>query len=247
MKAMIFAAGLGTRLKPITDERPKALVPVSGKPLLQHIIEKLVASGFTEVIINVHHFAGQIIQFLQDNNNFNIDIRISDESGMLLDTGGGIRKVSHFFNDGKPFLVHNVDILSNADLTELYNYHVQKGGISTLLVSHRQTSRYLLFNEENTLEGWVNDLTGEIKTPFPDLSIQHMRKMAFSGVHVLSPDIFNWMNNFPEKFSIIDFYLDIAAKTTIKGYPVEDLKIIDVGKIDSLKEAENFVHHRQEK
>lgn len=243
---MIFAAGLGTRLKPITDEKPKALVPVDGKPLLQHIIEKLAASGFTEIIINVHHFADQIIRFLYDNNNFGLNISISDESGMLLDTGGGIRKVSHFFDGKEPFLVHNVDILSNANLTDFYNYHIRQGGISTLLVSHRKSSRYLLFNEENILQGWINDSTGEIKTPYPDFSINHLQRMAFSGIHVLSPDIFSLMDDFPEKFSIIDFYLSIAAQAKIKGYLVNNLKLIDVGKIDSLKEAENFMYLSQQ-
>ncbi|MBQ3681272.1 MAG: NTP transferase domain-containing protein, partial [Paludibacteraceae bacterium] len=118
MKAMIFAAGLGTRLKPLTDDRPKAMVEVNGKPLIQHIIEKLTANGFDEIIVNVHHFAEQIIDFLRENNNFGIRIEISDERGMLLETGGGIKKAAHFFDDGKPFLVHNVDIFSNADLRE---------------------------------------------------------------------------------------------------------------------------------
>ena len=155
---MIFAAGLGTRLKPLTDDRPKAMVEVNGKPLIQHIIEKLTANGFDEIIVNVHHFAEQIIDFLHENNNFGIRIEISDERGMLLETGGGIKKAAHFFDDGKPFLVHNVDIFSNADLRELYNHHIESSSAATLLVSDRKSSRNLLFNDDMRLCGWQNTM-----------------------------------------------------------------------------------------
>jgi len=241
MKAMIFAAGLGTRLKPLTDTIPKALVPIGGKPLLQHVIEKLSASGFDEMVINVHHFSEQITQFLQNNNNFGLHIDISDESDKLLDTGGGIRKAAAFLKGNEPFLVHNVDILSNADLRELYNNHVQQEAMATLLVSQRKTSRYLLFDEQNILKGWMNESTGEVKSPYPDFLPEKHRRFAFAGIQVISPKIFDLMKNMPDKFSIIDFYLSIAADVKIKGYPVSDLEMIDVGKIDSLKEAEEFI------
>lgn len=156
MKAMIFAAGLGTRLKPITDTIPKALVPIGGKTLLEHTITKLAEEGFDEQIINVHHHAEKIIEFLKEKNNFGIRIEISDECEMLLDTGGGIRKAAHFFEDGAPFLVHNVDILSNAKLKDLYDAHLQDGNDVTLLVKERETSRYLYFGEDNLLKGWMN-------------------------------------------------------------------------------------------
>lgn len=241
MKAMIFAAGLGTRLHPITEAMPKALVPIAGKPLLQHIIEKLSGSGFREIVVNVHHFPEQIIQFLQSNNNFGLQIDISDESNMLLDTGGGIRKASRFFDNNAPFLVHNVDILSNADLKALYNNHLAQKCTASLLVSKRETSRYLLFDDKNTLCGWMNESTGETKSPFADFRPEQYNRFAFSGIQVLSPEIFGVMNGFPDKFSIIDFYLSIAAKTTIKAYPASDLEMIDVGKIQSLKDAEAFL------
>ena len=161
MKAMIFAAGLGTRLKPLTDHMPKALVPVAGKPMLEHVIEKLKATGFDEIVINVHHFAQQIIDFLKANNNFGIKIWISDETEELLDTGGGIKKTAHFFDE--PFLVHNADILSNVDLKALYDYHLTSGNDATLLVSSRKTVRYLLFDDANRLCGWINKETLQTK------------------------------------------------------------------------------------
>ena len=151
MKAMIFAAGLGTRLKPLTDHLPKALVPVAGKPMLEHVILKLKAAGFTEIVINIHHFGEQIIGFLQANQHFGLTIHISDEREQLLDTGGGIQKASTFFQGNEPFLVHNVDILSDTDLKTLYDYHVQSGNDATLLASQRKTSRYLLFDDTDRL------------------------------------------------------------------------------------------------
>ena len=239
MKAMIFAAGLGTRLRPITNTLPKALVQVSGKPLLQHVIEKLSAAGFDEIVINVHHFPEQIIRFLQDNHHFGLHIHVSDESDRLLDTGGGLRKASWALEGDEPFLAHNVDILSGADLRELYNAHIAQGGLATLLVSQRKTSRYLLFDEHNRLKGWINELTGEVKSPYPDFRADEHLRFAFSGIQVISPAIFEWMKGLPEKFSIIDFYLSMAAKMEIRAHIVPDLPLVDVGKVDSLAKAEN--------
>src|ERR1035437_803539 len=145
---MIFAAGLGTRLRPLTDNIPKALVPIAGKPLLEHVILKLKAAGFDEIIVNIHHFPTQIIDFLKEKNNFGIRIEVSNEQAMLLDTGGGIRNAAWFFDDGNPFLVHNVDILSNVNLKALYNEHTQQNSLATLVVSKRDTFRYLLFDED---------------------------------------------------------------------------------------------------
>jgi len=179
MKAMIFAAGLGTRLKPLTDSMPKALVPIGGKPLLQHIIEKLSNAGFKEIVINVHHFPEQIIRFLRDNDNFGLHIEVSDESDKLLDTGGGIRKASAFLKGDTPFLVHNVDILSNADLGKLYDSHTRQEEMATLLVSQRKTSRYLLFDEQYMLKGWINDSTDEVKSPYP---VSHRKNTG--GLHL---------------------------------------------------------------
>jgi NDP-sugar pyrophosphorylase family protein len=239
-KAMIFAAGLGSRLKPITDTMPKALVPVAGKPLLEHIILKLKNAGFDEIIVNVHHFAEQIIDFLQSKNNFGIHIEISDESGELLETGGGIKKAATFFHDGKPFLVHNVDILSNVDLAEMYKTALKQESMATLLVSKRNTTRYLLFDGNNKLHGWVNEKTGEKKSPYADFNPEGFNKFAFGGIHVISPRIFHFMDDkWSGKFSIIDFYLSICDKVDIHAYPAENLKLIDVGKLDTIEKYLN--------
>ncbi|MDP4201930.1 MAG: nucleotidyltransferase family protein [Bacteroidota bacterium] len=241
MKALIFAAGLGTRLKPLTDAMPKALVPINGKPLLELVLQKLIASGFDEIIINVHHFADQIIDFVKQNNSFGVRIEISDERDALLETGGGIKKASWFFDDGEPFLVHNVDILSNIDLKELYDYHLSHNGIATVVVSNRDTARYLLFDNTLRLNGWTNIKTGEVRSPFEMLDVSSCQRLAFSGIHVISPKVFDLMRGWDGKFSVIDFYLDIAAKETIKAFVPENLKMIDVGKIDSLHDAELFL------
>ena len=240
MKAMIFAAGLGTRLKPITDSIPKALVPINGKPLLQLIIEKLKKSGFDEIIINIHHFPNQIINFLKANSNFGIRIEVSDERDELLDTGGGIRKAAWFFDDGKPFLVHNVDILSNIDLKVLYNQHVRTNSLATLVVSERDTFRYLLFDENRRLNGWINEKTGETKPANLD-KIEFYNKLAFSGIQMLSPQVFQLMEKLQPKFPIMDFYLNNAATKTINGFVPVDFNMLDVGKLNILDEAERFL------
>lgn len=241
MKAMIFAAGLGTRLKPLTDTVPKAMVKVGNKPILQYIIEKLKVSGFEEIIINVHHFADQIIDFVRANSSFDIRIEFSDERELLLDTGGGIKKASWFFDDGKPFLVHNVDILSNIDLKELYNKHLENRAIATLVVKNRETSRYLIFDENKHLKGWINKKTGEIKSPVSNSNFCNCRELAFSGIHVINPSVFPLMRKFSEKFSVIDFYLSICNKEKVFGTEPENFSLIDVGKIDLLDEAEKFL------
>ena len=241
MKAMIFAAGLGTRLKPLTDSIPKALVPIAGKPLLEHVILKLKTAGFDEIIVNVHHFPDQIIDFLKANNNFDIRIEVSDERDQLLDTGGGIRKAKHFFDDGQPFLVHNVDILSDIDLTELFQQHLVTDSLATLVVSRRDTFRYLLFNDDQRLCGWINEKTGETKhIRFDDIS--GFNKLAFAGIQVLSPRVFELMETFDAKFPIMDFYLSNAQTQVIKGFIPTDLHMLDVGKLNVLDEAERFVN-----
>jgi NDP-sugar pyrophosphorylase family protein len=240
---MIFAAGLGTRLKPLTDNIPKALIPIAGKPLLEHVILKLKASGFNEIIVNVHHFPDQVIDFLKSKNNFDIRIEVSDERDELLDTGGGVHKAAWFFDDGKPFLVHNVDILSNLDLNELCNYHQKTGSLATLVVSRRNTFRYLLFNDENRLCGWINEKTGETK-PVTFNDISSFNKLAFSGIQILSPDIFSLMEGREAKFPIMDFYLSNVTDQVIKGFVPLDFHMLDVGKLDVLEEAERFVENK---
>ena len=236
---MIFAAGLGTRLKPLTDHMPKALVPVAGKPMLEHVILKLIASGFDEIVINVHHFAEQIIDFLKEKNNFGIKIWISDETEELLDTGGGIKKASSLLNE--PFLVHNADILSNVDLKALYDFHIASENDATLLVSPRKTVRYLLFNQTNRLCGWINKDTLQTKPEGFIYQPDEQQEYAFGGIHIISPSLFKYMEGWTGKFSIMDFYLQTCQKTKLGGYAKKDLQLIDIGKPDTLAQAEEFI------
>lgn len=238
MKAMIFAAGIGSRLKPLTDRTPKALIPVGGKPMLEHVILKLKAAGFDQIVINIHHLGDQIIDFLRANDNFGVQIDISDESDYLLDTGGGVKKAISFLRGNEPFLIHNVDILSNVDLKKLYETHLKTNPMATLLVSQRVTSRYLLFNDENKLCGWRNHATGEVKSYYPYFDPEQYNEYAFSGIHVLSPKILDLMEEWTGKFSIINFYLSICAKTDIQAYLADNLKLLDIGKPETLEEAE---------
>lgn len=247
MQAMIFAAGLGTRLKPLTDTMPKALVKVGGKPLIEHVILNLKAAGAEKIVINVHHFAGQIVDFLTSNNNFGIDIRISDESSMLLETGGGIKRAAPLFSSDKPILIHNVDILSNVDLRKFYESNLDND--ATLLVSGRVTKRYLLFDDKMSLKGWTNTSTGEVKMKNGAALFDNgssFNKFAFSGIHIFTPRLFPLFADYPDKFGIMDFYLGTGGDVDIKGYLKNDLQLMDVGKLDTLNEAETFLqnlHH----
>ena len=266
---MIFAAGLGTRLKPLTDTMPKALVRVGGEPLIKRVILNLAAAGVERIVVNVHHFAEQIIDYLKDNDNFGLDIRISDETAGLLETGGGIKKATPLFDPAAPILIHNVDILSNVDLREFYQVasRSEKGKVKSeksecgseegrvkseesnccdavdavLLVSWRKTKRYLLFNDDMKLVGWTNIETGEVRSPYPDLDPKKCRMYAFAGIHALSPRLLKMMDEFPDRFGIIDFYLKACASHNIKGYVKDDLKLMDIGKLDTLAQAEEFL------
>ena len=273
---MIFAAGLGTRLKPLTDTMPKALVRVGGEPLIKRVIMNLAAAGVDRIVVNVHHFAEQIIDYLKDNDNFGLDIRISDETDGLLETGGGIKKAAPLFDPAAPILIHNVDILSNVDLREFYQIASQseKGKVKSeesecgsekgkveneegrgkneesnycdavdavLLVSWRKTKRYLLFNDDMKLVGWTNIETGEVRSPYPELNPKECRMYAFAGIHALSPRLLKMMDEFPDRFGIIDFYLKACATHNIKGYVKDDLKLMDIGKLDTLAQAEEFL------
>ena len=198
--------------------------------MLEHVILKLKSSGFDQIVINIHHLGNQIVDFLEANNNFGVRIEISDESDYLLDTGGGIKKATSLLCGNEPFLIHNVDILSNVDLKKLYDTHVQTNPLATLLVSQRNTSRYLLFNKENRLCGWRNHETGEVKSYYPYFDPDQHNEYAFSGIHVLSPKILELMEEWTGKFSIINFYLAICAKTDIRAYMADNLKLLDIGK-----------------
>ena len=255
MQAMIFAAGLGTRLKPLTDRIPKALVRVGGEPLLKRVIFQLKDAGFTRIVVNVHHFSNQIIDYLRDNDNFGMDIRISDESDKLLETGGGIKKAWSLFDQKEPVLIHNVDILSNVDLKKFYQMEASDFDLASdekpdetplaarLLVSERKTKRYLLFDDTMRLVGWTNIETGEVKSPYKDLDPKKYKMYAFSGIHMVAPSLFPLMEEESDKFPIMDFYLRHCDKVRIEGYVKNDLKLMDVGKQETLKEAEQFLQN----
>lgn len=235
---MIFAAGLGTRLRPLTNDRPKALVEVNGKPLLEIVILQLKRYGFRDIIVNVHYFAKQIIRFLEAKNNFGINIQISDESDLLLETGGGLQKAKPFLcSNNEPFLVHNVDILSDINLAALYQNHLESKPLATLVVRNRKTSRYLLFDEANRLCGWQNTKTGEVRMMREMLPSLQAKALAFSGIHVISPQIFEYMPADESVFSIIETYLQAAKKKTLLAYPSDDSNWLDVGKPESLAQA----------
>ena len=248
MKAVIFAAGLGTRLKPLTDTMPKALVPLAGKPLLQWQVEKLRDTGITDIIVNVHHFPDMIIDTIRANQAWGCNIMISDERNQLLDTGGGLKKMYHaqLIKPDEPVLACNVDILSNIDIKALIAQY-EKTGISQLVVSDRQTQRYLLFDEQNYLCGWTNIATGEIKpSSIRQSTIPSLRKLAFSGMQILGPEVLEYLKEMKEeKFSLIPFYLQIMDRVNLQAYIPSDYRMMDVGKIDQISEAEAFAESLQ--
>ncbi len=235
MKSMIFAAGLGTRLKPLTDTMPKALVPLAGKPLLQWQVEKLRDAGISDIIVNVHHFPDQIIDTIQAHNGWGCNITISDERDMLLDTGGGLKKAVC----GEPILACNVDILSNIDLRALISSYQSpisnlQSPMSLLVVSPRETQRYLCFDANDRLCGWTNSKTGELKG-------HDGRHLAFSGMQILSPEALTLLQQMSQdKFSLIDFYLHVMDKIELKAYVPSNYRMMDVGKIDQIEQAERF-------
>lgn len=255
-QAMIFAAGMGTRLKPLTDTMPKALVRVGGEPLLKRVIIQLKKAGFEHIVVNVHHFASQIVDYLNENHNFGLDIKISDESSELLETGGGLKHAQALFSTSCPILIHNVDILSNVDLDRFYTLSSLGESAegdevgATLLVSQRKTKRYLIFDDTMRLVGWTNVETHEVKSPFPwvheamadtSKTEKPIRLLAFSGIHSFSPQLFPLMDSYPERFPIMDFYLQQCDKVFIRGYEKPDLRLMDVGKLDTLQGAEDFL------
>jgi N-acetyl-alpha-D-muramate 1-phosphate uridylyltransferase len=227
MKAMLFSAGLGTRLKPFTDKHPKALALVNGKPLLQRNIEYLKKSGISDFIINVHHFADQIESFLREHNNFDVHINLSHEEGEPLETGGGLMKASWFFSEQPlPFLVMNAD-------------HKHHTPLATLAVTNRKSSRNFLFNEEMILCGWINNATGETRMARPEE--KNLQPGAFTCVHIIEPSIFPLVKQ-KGKFSIIDTYLDLAKENEIRGFLHNQDCVIDVGRPESILEAEKYFH-----
>lgn len=248
MKALIFAAGLGTRLKPITDTMPKALVPVGGKPLIEHVARKLMASGVESAVVNVHHFADMIEEWVGSQDIMSMDV--SDERACLLETGGGVLHARPYLEDCGHFLIHNVDIISDLDI-QWFASQVREDAVATLLVSDRKTSRYLLFDPKTMrLVGWTNVTTGEVRSPYPDLDMTKCLKLAFSGIHIMSDMVFAVLDEYARekyqgvsvpRFPIMDFYLDACARIGIYGVVAEDLRLVDVGKSDTLEAVERVL------
>jgi len=232
---MIFAAGLGTRLRPFTDSKPKALFPIHGKTLLELAIQKLKKYGFDEIVINVHHFPDMLRDFLKAKKNFGCNIFISSEDEELLNTGGGLKKAAQFLTGSQPFLVLNVDILTDLNLKHLVDFHKEKAGLATLAVQERETSRYLLFDSKDQLSGWENVRKDDRKIARP--GADQFNQLAFSGIHVIDPRIFNLITE-EGSFSIIDLYLRLAETENIYGFNHSATNWFDVGKIDHVYEAE---------
>lgn len=274
MKAMIFAAGLGTRLKPITDTLPKALVPVCGKPLLQHVLTRLsdvkdrngepLIDGF---VVNVHHFSEKILAWLdgrqvqswepgsmlEPKSGIYLPVEVSDESALLLETGGAVLHARPYLDGCGSFLIHNVDIFSNADLS-WFASQVRPDSLATLMVSKRETSRFLLFRPEDmTLVGWYNNGTGDHHLTDPSLKIEDCLAFGFSGIHIMSDKVFDLMEEYIKekglpaddvngtRFPIMNFYMWASTRQPIRGVVADNLEFLDVGKLDTLDRAESFI------
>lgn len=262
MKSMIFAAGLGTRLKPLTDTLPKALVPVCGKPLIEHVCRKLKAAGIEEAVVNVHHFADQVEDWLDGQDwicretsgmsEGKMLVQTSDEREQLLETGGAVLHARRYLEGCGSFLIHNVDILSDLDL-EWFASQVRPDALATLLVSDRRSSRQLLFDPQTMrLVGWRNNSTGEIRSPYSTLDPERCVGLAFSGIHIMSDTVFDVMDDYvrshgldisgnPSRFPVMDFYLWACVCYNIYGVCAENLHLIDVGKLDTIEIAEQYI------
>ena len=256
-QAMILAAGLGTRLRPLTDTMPKALVKVNDKPLIDIVVERLLAADYDHFVVNVHHFAQQVRNHLAVCGYASM-VKVSDETEQLLETGGALKKAAPLFLPDDPILIHNVDILDNVDYDWFSRQHLPEED-AVLLVSRRKTKRYLLFDSAMRLMGWTNIETGEVKSPYQwlrtaTIAIDETFKVqsstanvqlfafAFSGIHSFSPRLFPLMERFPDRFPIIDFYLSVCHRSRIVGLVKNDLQVLDVGKPETLQQANLTVH-----
>lgn len=244
MKAMVFAAGRGTRLRPLTDSLPKALAPVGDRPALQHVLEHIKSLGIKDVVVNVHHFPEMICRFLSDNDNFGLNISISDESDLLLDTGGGLLKALPLLGDEDAVLLHNADIWTDADLGRMIEIHSATDAGATLLAWERDSSRRLLFDPDGRMAGWCNLLS--LETRPAGLDIDRFRPLAFGGVHIISPSMFPLLEDYGKRngnvFSITPFYIDACRCAAINAYsPASDFHWFDIGRPESLRQASEFV------
>lgn len=231
MKGMIFAAGLGTRLRPLTDSRPKALVEVGGMTMLERVICRLRDAGVSSIVVNVHHFPDMVIDFLR-SHDFGVELHVSDERDCLLDTGGGVLRARRWLDGGEPVIIHNVDILTDFNIGEMARAHEESGAVATLLVSHRASSRALLFDHSMMMKGWMRTDGSEILPP--GLDPHALSPLPFGGVHIISPSVFPLLEKFShshgEVFSIIPFYLSVCGVTPIRGYiPSRPYKWFDIG------------------
>lgn len=243
MKAMIFAAGLGTRLGELTQNQPKALVEVHGKALLWHAVEYLKQYGISEIIINIHHHGNKIREYVKTQRDFGISVYFSDETDELLDTGGGLVKASGFFDDEMPFVAYNVDVITRLNISEMLHHHQKLTALATLAVKNRITSRYFIFDDHQILCGWINKSTGQ-KRLYREVKNPH--ELAFSGIQILSPEIFK-VNKLEGKFSLTDMYLNLAKNYNIFAYRHDDIWF-DLGKPEQIKQAEKnfFIQTRHE-
>lgn len=246
-QAMIFAAGLGTRLRPLTDHCPKALVEVEGRPLLAHLLDRMKAAGFERVVINVHHFGEQMIDFVRQYDRGDMELLISDERALLLDTGGGLRHALPLLDRQSPVLLHNVDIVSDLDLAAFYATHAAEGHTAaTLGVNCRETLRYLLFSPaDRCLRGWTNVSTGQVKSPYPDFSAEGQLRRAFMGIHVVGPQLMERLSERKdEPFSIIDLYLSLCDQLKLRAWEApEGLRWVDAGKPEALVRAADILRN----
>ncbi|MCQ2298425.1 MAG: nucleotidyltransferase family protein [Bacteroidales bacterium] len=238
MEAFVLAAGLGTRLRPLTNSRPKALVEVDGKSLLEINLEKIIAAGASRIVVNVHHFGEQIIEFLH-SRTWDCEVVVSDERGMLLDTGGGLKKAQRLFSGKEPVLIHNVDILSRIPLTEMADQHIADNCLATMAVSERDTSRYLLFGHDKRLIGWHKKGTEEYL--WADKPMEDYKPMAFSGIAVVSPEFFDMLPDAERPYTIIPCYVHAAKDHVIKGFEHNAEDWMDVGKPETLAQAHKIL------
>jgi NDP-sugar pyrophosphorylase family protein len=238
LKALLFAAGLGTRLKEHTQDKPKALVNLAGKPLLQHAIEYLKNNGISDITINVFHYADQIISFLEENKSFGISIHISDERDQLLETGGGLKKAGTYLMGKEPILIYNVDVISNLDLNLLLKYHLKQNAMATLVVRKRETSRYLMIDQDMNLAGWKNQINGQTRISRID-SFETAQTLAFSGIHIIQPELLELVIE-EGRFPIMDLYLRLAKDYPIKAFVDTSTIWLDLGKPEQLQTAETL-------
>lgn len=244
MKGLIFAAGIGSRLRPWTDNHPKALVEVGGKAMLQRVIENMKLAGISQIVINIHHKADQIIDFISTNRSFGIDIAFSDERECLLDTGGAVVRAAGLLAGSEHVLIHNADIYTDLNLMELINAHRRSGADATLLTSLRKSSRKLLVNASGRLKGWINTATGET-LPGDIADIDSLSQVSFNGIHIISPDVIEWLSSHaPSKvFPIIPQYIAMSVQLHIGTFiPQHRYSWVDIGRPETLELARNIAH-----